>query len=220
MALPNIPFTNIAQFRQTIRDISRAYLFMIRMPYVGSDSQLTSFARSTTLPSYTLADVDVKFQSQTLRIAGPAEFDGQWSVKFLCDEAHSIRHKFLAWQSVAYDPSILVHGAMSQYKDDRCQVHQLDRRGNSIAVYNFVGLYPKEVGQIDVAHDNIEPEQFDVNFRYDYWTLNAQNSVGGIFLGINQNGVSVGLPGASTSIGGNAASINTTLGSFGLNVGI
>jgi hypothetical protein len=220
MALPGVPFTNIAQFRQTIRDISRAYLFMVRMPFVGSDLQLTSFARSATLPSYKLSPVEVKFQSQTLRLAGPADFDGQWTVRFLCDEAHSIRHKFLAWQSVAYDPSIMVHGAPSQYKDDRCQVHQLDRRGNSIAVYNFVGLFPSEVGQIDIAHDNIEPEQFDVTFTYDYWTLNAQNAVGGVFLGINQNGVSVGLPGLNTSVGGNSASINTTIGTFGLNVAL
>lgn len=220
MALPGQPLTNIFQFRQTIRDISRAYLFMIRMPFVGTDDRLTSFARSTTLPAYKLHPVEVKFQSQTLRLAGPADFDGNWTVKFLCDEAHTIRHKFLAWMSVAYDPSIQVHGAPSQYLDDRVQVHQLDRRGNSIATYNFVGLFPSEVGQIDVAHDNLEPEAFDVNFTYSYWTLNAQNSVGGTFLGINQNGVSVGLPGVQTSVGGNAASINTTIGNFGLNVGI
>ena len=73
MALPGQPFTNIASFRRTIRDISRAYLFMIRVPFIGDDVQLTSFCRSTSLPSYTLGEVEVKFQAQTLRLAGPAE---------------------------------------------------------------------------------------------------------------------------------------------------
>ena len=212
MALPGQPFTNIASFRNTIRDISRAYLFMIRVPFVGDDVQLTSFCRTASLPAYTLGDVDVKFQAQTLRLAGPAEFEGTWETTFLCDEAHSIRHKFLAWAAVAYDPSTMSHGAPSQYKDDRVQVHQLDRGGNSISVYNFIGMYPKEIGSIELSQEDIEPETFSVTFRYDYWVLNAQNAVGGLFLDIASNGVST----AGGPIGVDTPSINATVGNFGV----
>lgn len=215
MALPGQPFTNIASFRNTIRDISRAYLFMIRVPFVGDDVQLTSFCRTTSLPSYKLADgVEVKFQAQTLRLAGPAEFEGTWETTFLCDEAHSIRHKFLAWMSIAYDPSTMSHGAPSQYKDDRVQVHQLDRGGNSISVYNFIGAFPSEVGAIELSQEDTEPETFPVTFTYDYWVLNAQNAVGGLFLTIESNGVSAGIAGGP--IGVDTPSINATIGNFGV----
>lgn len=217
MALPGQPFTNISAFRNTIRDISRAYLFMIRIPFIGDDTQMTSFARSASLPSYSLGTVEVKFQAQTLRLAGPAEFEGTWSTSFLCDEAHSIRHKFLSWMSVAYDPSTMSHGAPSQYKDDRCQIHQLDRAGNSISVYNFIGLFPSNVGQIEVSHENVEPEQFEVTFTYDYWILNAQNASGGLFLSIAENGISTGLAGGPIGVTG--PSINASVGNFGVQFG-
>jgi hypothetical protein len=214
MALPGQPFTNLASFRNVIRDISRAYLFMIRIPFIGDDVQLTSFCRSTSLPSYALGEVEVKFQAQTLRLAGPAVFEGSWEATFLCDEAHSIRHKFLAWMSVAYDPSTMSHGAPSQYKDDRVQVHQLDRGGNSISVYNFIGAFPSEVAAIELSQDNIEAEEFNVTFKYDYWVLNAQNAVGGLFLTIGSNGVSAGIAGGP--IGVDTPSINASIGNFGV----
>lgn len=212
---------NIGAFRNVIRDISRSYLFMVRIPFVGSDTQMTCFARSASLPSYNLQDVEVKFQAQTLRLAGPANFEGKWQLQFLCDEAHAIRHKFLGWMSVAYDPTILAHGSPSQYKDDRCEIHQLDRTGASIAVYRFVGLFPSEVGNIELNHDSVTPEQFQVTLTYDYWVLNAQNPLGSAFLGLSPAGLSVGIGGgnaATVGAGGFAGggAINGIVGNLGV----
>ena len=49
-------------------------------------------------------------------------------------------------------------------------------------MYNFVGLYPSEVGTIDLAWDAETIQDFPVTFQYDYWEVSGGNTgnAGGI----------------------------------------
>jgi hypothetical protein len=217
MALSGIQ--NVKQFGQIIRDISRPYLFLISIPYLDRDEKVTAFARSSSLPAYTIGVVEVPFQTQKWRIAHTAQFDGKWSVKFLCDEGHAIRNKLMAWMTKAYDPSLLRNGAPIEYKTDNIRIVQLDRSSQAVVQYQFVGMFPTNVGNIEVAHDGGEqPEQFDCEFTYDYWTMAGGGSsatANTFFIGINlDTGNSSSL---SASLG---ASISTAAGTFGLQVRI
>lgn len=217
MALNGI--NNVKQFGQIIRDISRPYLFLISIPYLDRDEKVTAFARSTTLPAYTISVVEVPFQTQKWRIAGTAQFDGKWSVNFLCDEGHALRHKLISWMSKAYDPSIMRNGAPSEYKADNIRVIQLDRGSQAVVQYQFVGMFPTNVANIAVAHaQSDEPESFDCEFTYDYWTMAGgltSASAGTFFMGIS---VSTGIAGGgiSTTVG---AALGTAAGTFGLQLG-
>lgn len=212
MALNGI--NNVKQFGHIIRDISRPYLFLISIPFLDRDEKVTAFARTAKLPAYTISTVEVPFQTQKWRIAGTASFDGKWSVNFLCDEGHAIRHKLISWMSKAYDPSILRNGAPSEYKADNIRVVQLDRGSSAVVQYQFVGMFPTNVGDIALSHEASEsPETFDCEFTYDYWTMaggQTAASAGTFFMGIS---VSTGVAGMSTSIG---AAIGTAAGTFGL----
>jgi hypothetical protein len=214
MALNGIQ--NIKQFGNVIRDISRPYLFLISIPYLASDEKVTAFARSTTLPEYTIGTVEVPFQTQKWRIAHTAQFDGKWSVKFLCDEGHSIRNKLVGWMQREYDPSIMRNGAPIEYKADNIKVVQLDRMSQSVVQYQFVGMFPTKVGNIEVAQEGGEqPEQFEVEFTYDYWTMAGSGT------NANADSFFVGIS-VDTGIGSVAATVSGTIGSiagtFGLQV--
>lgn len=216
MALNGI--RNVKQFGNIVRDISRPYLFLISIPYLDRDEKVTAFARSSSLPAYTIGVVEVPFQTQKWRIAHTAQFDGKWSVKFLCDEGHSIRNKLMGWMLRAYDPSILRNGAPVEYKTDNVKIIQLDRNSSPVVQYQFVGLFPTNVGNIEVAHEGGEqPEQFDCEFAYDYWTM-----AGGASTASTESffvGISVETGNSSTSVGvGVGGSVGTVAGTFGLQV--
>ena len=211
MALNGIQ--NVKQFGQVIRDISRPYLFLISIPYLDRDEKVTAFARTATLPAFKISKVEIPFQTQKWRIAGTAEFDGSWEVKFLCDEGHAIRNKLMVWMQREYDPSIMRNGAPVEYKADNIRVIQLDRSSQAVVQYQFVGMFPSEVGNIELSHETSDsPEQFSCTFTYDYWTVaggstsaNADN----FFIGIS---LDTGNGTLSTSVGGSIGSIAGVFG--------
>lgn len=167
---PNEPF-NLYDFRKTIGDAARPFLFFIQIPEIGTATVTTAMARSTELPAYRLGSVPVAFQGVNIKLGGTPEF-GDWTVNFLCDEAHELRRLFFKWQSLAYDIGTGLVGHSHTYKSDQMGVAQLARNGEQVAKYGFVGAWPKEVGQISVGHDQQgSVETFDVVFSYDYFIL-------------------------------------------------
>jgi len=167
---------NLYSFRQTIRDVSRPYLFMIEMPNIDTNvAKVTAFARTASLPKYSLQPIEVPFQSQKLRFAGPANVDGTWTVEFLCDELHALRNRFMSWLQTAYDVQRLQAGAPVSYKYDLAKVVQLARNGARIATYQFIGLFPTSVGDIALSHEETGWSKFPVEFAYDYFTIDSSN---------------------------------------------
>lgn len=161
---------NIKGYRNTIREISRPYMFAVRVPSIGTDEAMTAFARTTTLPTFTTGKTQVPFRSQNLKFSSAATFDEDWQVQFLVDESHDLRTRFLQWMEGAYNPANLTHGPASFYKEDGMVVSQLNRLGIPVAEYNFIGAFPITVGQIDLNQEySDQAEVFDVTFSFDYW---------------------------------------------------
>lgn len=168
---------NLYSFRQTIRDVSRPYLFMVEMPFLdGNNAKVTAFARSTTLPKYTVGTIEIPFQSQRLRFAGPATIDGAWQVEFLCDELHALRNRFMQWLQIEYNPQALLAGAPVSYKYDQAKVYQLARNGEIVVSYQFIGLFPTNVQEIALNHEETGYSRFAVDFAYDYFTVSSPDS--------------------------------------------
>ena len=167
---PNDQF-NLYNFRQTIGDPARPFLFLVRIPEIGTDQVVTALARSTELPALTNGTVNIPFQGVNIKIATTPEF-GDWTVTFLCDEAHELRRLFFKWQTLQYDIGTGLVGHSNTYKSDQVGVAQLARDGEQVARYGMVGAFPKTVGQIAVAHDqNGAVETFEVTFSVDYFIL-------------------------------------------------
>jgi hypothetical protein len=168
-----IPSVNLVNFRGLIGDFARSYLFQIHIPQMDDSSQaLTMLAKSTTLPSYNLEDKGFEFQGSKYKMAGHATFD-DWSVTFLADEYHKLRHKFLAWSSLIYDPIRQVPFMAGSYKKNGVRVLQLSKDGQIVSGYEFFGLYPSRVGEINLDQGAKEVETFTVTFSYDYYIINT-----------------------------------------------
>jgi hypothetical protein len=166
----NQPF-NVYNFRNAVGDPARPYLFLVHIPEIGTDTVVTAMARSTTLPEKQVQDVQIPFQGVNLKIGSTPTY-GDWTVSFLCDEAHELRRLFLKWNSLIYDVGTGFVGHSNTYKSDKMGVAQLGRKGEQVARYGFVGAYPKQIGNIAVDHGQAtEAERFDVIFSYDYWIL-------------------------------------------------
>ena len=171
MPLPSEGAFNLHSFRTLIGDPGRPYLFLVQIPHIGRDTVMTAMARSTSLPAYTLGSVPIQFQGTNIKLGTTPEFQ-DWSVTFLSDEAHELRRLFMNWQSIVYDIGVGQTGHSNEYKSDQVGVAQLARTGDIMAAYNFVGAFPKNVGEINVGHDqNNAVEQFEVSFSYDYFVM-------------------------------------------------
>lgn len=163
---------NLHDFRTTIGDPARPYLFLVHIPEIGTNEVMTTLARATELPGYNLGSVPIPFQGVPIKIGAPPEFP-DWTVTFLCDEAHELRRIFMRWQSLCYDVGNMTLGHSNSYKSDQVAIAQMARNGEKVAVYGFIGAWPRTVGAISIGHDQTgNIETFEVTWSYDYFTLN------------------------------------------------
>lgn len=184
---------NLYNFRNVIGDTAKSYMFLVTIPAVAlpTGEELTCFARSTTLPPYNIQTTEIPFQGLNYKVATVPSFDN-WSIEFLADEAHILRHRMLGWTSQIYDAQRQVAGSPLSYKADNIIVAQLNRAGGIVSQYNFVGAFPATVGEITLDHSNTDPESFSVEFAYDYYTVGLGNSTSAddteanIFIKLNQ----------------------------------
>ena len=62
---------------------------------------------------------------------------------------------------------------VADYEAD-LKVEQLDKAGEVIKAYNFVGAFPTVLSPIDLAYDaNDQIEEFTCDWSYQYWTSNT-----------------------------------------------
>ncbi len=165
---------NLYNFRTLVNDFARNYYFHVVIPEVSENSQvLTMLAKSTILPASSLEDKNFDFQGSQYKMAGHATFD-DWTVTFYCDEYQKLRHTFLAWQSVIYDPVRQIPFTAGSYKRSDIKVYQLSKDGNVVTGYNFFGMYPKRVGEIQLDQGSKEISTFSVTFAYDYFVIDTE----------------------------------------------
>lgn len=166
---------NLHSFRKIIDDVSRPYLFMVEIPNIDTDARkLTAFAISTSIPSYDLNVDEFEFQGAKRKVVNGASFS-DWSVEFINDQVYSLRSKFIAWMSQAYDPHQNSNSTPHSYKYDGVKVHQLSRVGEKVMTYQFIGLFPKSLGQIELSQASNEYSKFTVTFAYDYFSVDSGN---------------------------------------------
>jgi hypothetical protein len=50
-------------------------------------------------------------------------------------------------------------------------VEQISKNGQTVATYNFVGVFPSNVSEIALEQGSTEPEKFTVSLSYDYFVI-------------------------------------------------
>ena len=136
----------------------------------------TLLVQSTTLPSSTINSIEIPYFGRKIKIAGDRTFD-TWAVDVMNDEDFKIRHSLERWHNNINSMEGNLNGFgssnPSNYKRTAV-VTQFGKKGNVIRRYNFVGLFPLDIAQIDLSWDATDRiETFGVTFAYDYWTADS-----------------------------------------------
>lgn len=156
---------------------ARSNLFRVILPFpagTAGNTELASFMiKSASLPASTVAEITVPFRGRQIKVAGDRTF-ADWSVTVINDNDFGIRDAFERWMNVI-NGHISNVGTMSMaaYQVD-ATVEQLNRAGEVVKTYKMVGIFPTELGDIQVSYDNNDQiEEFTTNFAVNNWTSNT-----------------------------------------------
>lgn len=127
-------------------------------------------AKSSTLPESTVEPISVLYRGRPVMFAGERTF-APWTISVYNDNDFNVRNAFESWiDTISRADTTDGATITTDYQVDM-EVHQLDRSGNIVKVYNFANAFPTSVGAIALDWDTSNQiEIFDVTFGYNYWT--------------------------------------------------
>ena len=168
----------------------------------GDDSENGIFkflCKATALPASNLGSIEIPFRGRTLKVAGDRTFD-DWTVTIINDEDFKLRTAFERWSNVmsrlddatgVTNPTSYMTDGYVQQLGRGSQVGAASNDGGESSVlrsYKFFDIFPVTVGEIALSYDTTDTlEEFDVTFRYQYFTVgaSAQSSGGSGEVAIN-----------------------------------
>jgi len=152
-------------------EFARKFQFRIRSlgPFTSDD---LLYVETAKLPSKEISNKTAPFMGLDFNIPGTVKFPGSsdWAIKFRCDEGLNIRNKMEAWTKEIFDEV----SSTGKYGVP-VEVATMDLLGKNLETlrrYEFVGLYPRIVGELDYdIQDDGEILRLDATFAYQYWRL-------------------------------------------------
>lgn len=153
---------------------ARQNLFQVQITNKGNntaDFKVPFMVEAASIPASNLGTIEVPYFGRKLKLAGDRVFD-TWAVNIINDEDFLIRNAMEDWSGKINKLQSNVR-TLADYKST-AQVTQFSKSGFPIRVYQFIGIFPASVGNIDLnwaANDQIE--SFPVQFQYDYWTVSG-----------------------------------------------
>tara|TARA_B100001094_G_scaffold322995_1_gene373142 strand:- start:137 stop:760 length:624 start_codon:yes stop_codon:yes gene_type:complete len=137
----------------------------------GVATKIPFMVKAANLPASNITPVEVPFRGRILKVAGERTFD-TWTVTVVNDADFRIRTSMEQWMNGI---SRLTNGSgevnPTDYTADAV-VNQLDRNGNILRSYDFIGLFPTNVSEIALSMDTTDTiEEFTVEFQVLYWTI-------------------------------------------------
>ena len=161
----------------------------------GDDSENGIFkflCKASVLPASNLGSIEIPFRGRTLKVAGDRTFD-DWTVTIINDEDFKLRTAFERWSNVmsrlddatgVTNPTSYMTDGYVQQLGRGSQVGAASNDGGESSIlrsYKFFDVFPITVGEIALSYDTTDAlEEFDVTFRYQYFTIgNSAQSSGG-----------------------------------------
>ncbi len=130
-----------------------------------------------------IGNIPVPFRGRVLPVAGDRTFD-PWTVTVINDAQFNIRDAMEQWSNaINAHQANLRDGGLSTLASYRttATVSQYNKTGGVVRTYEFINIFPTNVGAIDLDWDNADAiEIFPVEFQYDYWQVVAPTTTGTI----------------------------------------
>ena len=143
--------------------------------YAGGNVEQTSFmCKGAQLPASVISPIPVSFRGRQLQIAGDRTFE-PWTVTVINTEEFGVRNSLEQWMNAINQHNLntqqFASNSLAAYKSNAFVEHYgKDGQGSIIARYEFRGLFPTELGAVELSWDaNDQLEEFTATFAYDYW---------------------------------------------------
>lgn len=154
----------------------------------GAGEILRFMAKATSIPTSTVAPIEVPYFGRKVKFAGNRTFP-EWTITVINDENFKVRKGFEAWlaninthesnirnlseeTSTIPIPGGALQTPISLGYQATGSVKQFGKSGqnNILATYTFANVFPSEISPIELnwGSEN-EIEEFTVTLQYDYW---------------------------------------------------
>lgn len=166
--------SNIDRFKASFRDggarTSQFDVFVSNPINPMADSTTPMRCKAAQLPGKTINNIDVFHKGRAIKVAGKAVYE-DWTVTFYNNEDFSIHDAFMDWMNAINSPieNRRETGSSSilEYKSTAL-VYQLSATNDIVKVFEISGIYPTNVGAIELSWDNEAVQEFTVTFAVDY----------------------------------------------------
>lgn len=170
---------NVNEIRANlIGDGARPSLFEVSMINPASnsgDAVLRYMVRAAQIPASTISAIEVPYFGRRIKLAGSRSY-ANWTVTVMNDENFAVRSALEAWSSQINSAQSNIR-SLSAYRTN-ATVTQFAKDGSVLREYDFVNIFPLDVGAISLSWDSgDEVETFDVEFAYDYWNVSDNTIV-------------------------------------------
>jgi hypothetical protein len=164
---------NVNEIRSNlIGDGARPSLFEVTMinPVTSvGDAKLRYMVQAAQIPPSDISIITVPYFGRQIKVAGTRTYP-TWTVTVLNDEDFSVRRAFEAWHSAINSHQGNLK-TINNYRTS-ADVVQFSKDGSELRRYQFANLWPSIVNPIQLSWaDGDTIETFDVEFSYDYWTV-------------------------------------------------
>ena len=159
---------------------ARSALFKVTFDYpdgisATSGEKLQFLCKASQIPASTINKLEVDYMGRKVKLAGTRPEFADWTVTVINDEDFAIRNDLENWMNFMnghVDNAQIVNPL--DYKTTG-KVTQLSKDGSKLREYNFKGIFPIEIAQIDLSWDSEDLEEFEVTFSCDWWEVAGQN---------------------------------------------
>lgn len=154
-------------------------LFLPQSPNIPSNTNVPDApvrCMAASLPQSRLTSIDVYYQGRPIPMVGERQFL-PWTARFYNEIDFALRDFFEGWSNLANtlvgnqaQLTDYISAVNNGYAVDGVIIRQFSKQLGLARSYVFYGMYPEDVGPIQLAWQNAnEIETFDVTFRYAYW---------------------------------------------------
>ena len=151
--------------------------FPAGVPAAIAASQKISFTCSAaTIPSSNMGVIDVPYMGRQVKVPGDKIFD-DWSVSVLIDNDFLGRSVFEKWHDLllGFRSNVAAPQMVNPINAyARAIVNQLDRADNVIQRYQVDGIFPTQVGGIQLGYDQNDQVMLQpITFAINGWSSNV-----------------------------------------------
>lgn len=144
-----------------------------------ADIKTQFMVEAASIPASSLGQIEVGYFGRKIKLAGDRVY-ANWDVRVINDTDFLVRNALETWSNEMNGAETNLRGfggpQPALYKS-QAQVIQYNAVGDIVREYQFEGLFPVEIGPIDLdwnATDQIAT--FSVSFAYDMWRVVGGNT--------------------------------------------